>query len=186
MDFNKIDRKLVITAFAGLLLSLVIIMFLNQKLNISNNKISFQPSTANPAKEVEVTISLAKIQSLVKVTITPKKEKTISAISIRITYNSNGENKPVSFTPDPTLIASGWSFPIKKILVNDTTKLVTIDISAINISTTGYILATPTTLGTINFAEGQEISSLTFSLNKSETKILAKDASELNYDFVSQ
>src|SRR5258708_6237053 len=119
--------------------------------------------------------------------INQKLQQNITTFSIRFTYDaSSSAIKPVSFTPDANLVAAGWTFPIKKISTDGITGLVDIDVSGINTTPNGYILAVPTTIGTIDFEADSQISSLTLSLDKSETKILAKDASQLNYDYINQ
>lgn len=180
-----IKYKLFLAAFLGILLSVGVIFILNKNLNISNVKNIFTPS-ASSVKPIDVTISTVKDSSSIKVSVDPKSQKVISSFSLRFTYDASSQIKPVSFTPDTNLIAAGWSFPIKKISVDSVTGLMDVDISALNTTPEGYILATPTAIGTIDFAPGTEISSLTLSLDKSETKIIAKDANELNYDYINQ
>ena len=186
---KQTDPKLILTAILGLLLAFVAIFFISQKLNLSLPKTvqTAEPagSSETPTGPVGVTISAVKVDSgTVRLLLTPKSPQSISAFSFRLTYDPsvNPSILPISFTPDDALIAAGWSFPIKKITTEDN-GLVTIDISGLYISPTGFNLGSAVTVGSINFTPNSENLSLTTTLVRSETKILEKSSSELNYDF---
>ncbi len=176
--------KLLLAALLGIFLSVIVIFFVNQKLNIPNGKNIFAPRES--AKPISVTVVAEKGQRVIKVSLNPKSQLNVSSFSLRLTYDASSGIMPVSFTPDSSLMTAGWSFPVKKISRDSVTGLINVDISAINITPEGYTLAVPTSLGTIDFEANQQISSLTLSLDKSETKILAKDASQLNYNYIYQ
>jgi len=182
---TKIDIRLVIAALLGLLVSIVAIAFLSQKISGRAGVKNFFAPAATP-KTIDATISLVKNKTSMTVSFVPKSQKNISAFSIRFTYDSSAQVSGTNFVPDTALLASGWSFPVKKVSVDSVTGLTDVDISAINTNPEGYVLAAPTVIGTINFEASTAVSSLTLSLDKSETKILAKDASELNYDFINK
>ncbi|CAN5331323.1 hypothetical protein BH10PAT1_BH10PAT1_0150 [soil metagenome] len=188
MNLNKTNHKLLLAL--SLFLILVVIVFISSRYVQPTNKQNAVPATLPvQTQPIEATIYVTKSSNTnsLEVKLSPKSQKTISGMSIRLTYNSDANlPEPLSFTPDETLIAAGWSYPIKKISVDSTSKLVTIDISAININPTGYDLSAPITLGTIDFGKTDQISLLTLDLDTTVTKILTKTGDELNYDFVNK
>jgi hypothetical protein len=97
----------------------------------------------------------------------------VSSISIRATFPvSSNDLEVISITPNNDLVALGWTFPIKTATtVGGTT---TIDIGALNFTTTGYQTSTDVPLATIAFRANNAFATKTLTFDTGETKMLKK------------
>jgi hypothetical protein len=194
-NLKKFEPALIVSAALGLLLSFIIIVILSHG-STKNNVISVLQPTPTGAPQIDATFSLSEPTTMnvggtapLGLELTPKVTKNISAFSVRLFYPYDPETASytaLAFNPNPDLVQNGWSFPINKVSVDSDRKMMTIDISGINTNLTGYELGSAVELGTVDFQINKQISSLTVDMDKSQTKILGKDASELNYVFVNQ
>lgn len=196
-NFKKFEPALIVSAAFGLVLSLIVVVLLNHGSPTKTNVISVLQPTPSAAPQIDAVISLSQPSSAFNVgdtvplgvELTPKASKNISAFSMRLFYpydEATSSYTALAFNPNQDLIQNGWSFPINKVSVDTENKMITIDISGINLGVTGYSLEKAVELGTIDFQINKQISSLTVDMDKSQTKIVGKDGSELNYNFVNQ
>ena len=192
MKIKKVDYRLVLAVVFGLFLSLALVFFLNNKYNtgsIAKNAFTGLLDTVEQPIDLTITLGNSKLGKGLDLGLAPKSQKNISSFSIRLSapYDPalfNPDN--VAFTPSQNLVAAGWLFPVKDITVDQAKKVFILDISGVNTTPDGFVISKPFNIGTVDYFSGQQNLPLTLSVDRSETKILAKDASELNYDFVSQ
>lgn len=176
-----INKKLLIIALV--LVALVIgfvFLFANRPLTQNlgiNNTGQPQDQTSNKPTDTIISVTRKDDTSYI-LSISSKSQKNLSALSIRLTYPAGTDFSAQSFVPNPDLVSGGWVFPVKSINSDASKNLVNVDISGIYPSTDGYNLTNEVTLGTLtNFP------SLTFSVDQSETKIVEKSGTEVNYTF---
>lgn len=168
--------KIVLTAFVAILLSLTLVAFINNRLMGSPAPIkSSAPSSFTGSPSVQLTL-----KSNGDLEMSPLMgAKNISVLGIRLITNATS----ASFTPNSDLTANGWMFPVKRTDVVNGQEI--IEVAAIVATPTGYDLQGPVKLGTYSFGKN-ELSVLTIDVDKSQTEVIAKDASILGINFVKE
>ncbi len=101
--------------------------------------------------------------------------QNLSAIAVRLVYHYSKTPSGITITPNALLFKDNWNFPVKKTIVNAAQKAVTLDLAAVNISTTGYLLNSDLLLAKINSSAGLD----QFSFDQKETKIYGKNTNEI-------
>lgn len=186
---NKVDRNLLLSGIVGIALSLVVIVYLNSNPNVLNFARRALPTPSSVATgPAVVTLSTSSLGGgMYGVEFTPVANKILSGFSLRLTlpYQSGDDISGVTFTPESSLMTQGWVFPVRQVSIDSTGKLIQIDISGVDTDPSGYNLRGRVEIGKINTSTLKGKTSLTFGVDRSQTKILAKDAMELNYSFSS-
>ena len=117
--------------------------------------------------------------------------QSISSIALRLIYRFTGTLPQLDVTdangntsnqlfPDAALTSSGnWTFPVKTVTRDSAAGTVTIDLAAINTSTSGFTSSNtnnPTNLATIYFKANQPVSSnpLVVSFDAAQSKMISK------------
>ena len=103
--------------------------------------------------------------------------QAISAVQFRITYPGT-DLQAVSITGNPALTSANWSFPFSEIKTQGGNT--TIELMALNSSTTGYTAAAGTDLATIVFRANTAFSNKAVTFDQTISSILKKsDASDI-------
>jgi hypothetical protein len=113
-------------------------------------------------------------------------DKTISAISLRLTYTYQGTTAPLwssvmKLQVSPDLAKSGWVYAVNTI-ATDSRKNVNFDLALINLSTTGSALPPETILATVEAVGRGNGERITLAFDKSQTKVINKADKELVLD----
>lgn len=186
---KTLDTKLITAGVIGVILSLMVIFYLNTNPNVLT--FGRRPTPIpSPSSQPDVTISVTKDKTanVDVLSLAPLKPEVLSGFSLRLLtdYKNGIDYNAIKITPGPAMIQAGWSFPIKQVTVDAANGQVMIDISGVDISTSGFPLYNKTDVATIDFSALRGNSGLTFTVDTSQTKILAKDASLVNYNFIQQ
>jgi hypothetical protein len=183
---SKQKTKLIIAAIFGILLSFGFIFLIAKNIN---NPTAIESSARTRSDVVVSVTSISRNQvrsqtiPTVYVKLTPNTGQLVSAVSLRLTFSYQGQQKPIVTTPqiNQALIQDNWTFPINTVSYNDVNQMVTIDISGLNLTTSGYSLAGPTDIASFNFNSLTYVPFFHFDTNL--TKLVSKQGVPLKLSF---
>ncbi|KKU56011.1 hypothetical protein A3C34_01830 [Candidatus Amesbacteria bacterium RIFCSPHIGHO2_02_FULL_48_21] len=114
----------------------------------------------------------------------------ISAVAFRLIheFSASSEIKITDADPklsgiqvmvNPDLIDQGWVYPVNLVTVDTSSRKLTIDLSAINITPQGYTPSGPQALATLDFTALRDLEESPLSFDLALTKVITKKGDEL-------
>ena len=114
----------------------------------------------------------------------------LSAAAVRIIYKYVGTLALLPQDADPlkegiqakensSLLGQGWVFPVNEIILDTDSRLIMVDFAAVNLNPEGFASPEDVTLATMDMWVTSLAPKLTFNFDKTQTKVISKEGSEV-------
>lgn len=178
--FIIILKWLLIVLAVTTLVGVGIYVFLEYKNLKQTQDALLVPSKTDLAPKSDVILSARMDDGRIKLNFTPQDESApLLAFSLRVSLKAdNPIPKPLTIEAPADLVASGWIFPIKKV-ISESDGTLTIELSgfyAAYKSGGQYAINQPTIFAEIGFSEPPQLGSITLRLDEQVTHFIYIDA----------